>query len=123
MANSCAMNQRQEAFAAAVLDEPTLTAAAIKAGYAPNSAYNQGHRLYAKPAVRARVEELRHARGAAQGFDRDDLSRRLARHMCMALIAGRVRVAQQSAEAYVELNGLTRDTDRRLLAAYERRAE
>lgn len=117
------LNVRQEAFAAACLAEPTLTAAAIRAGYAPRSAYSQGSRLNANPAVRARIEELRRVQAAGSGYDREDLSRRLARQICMALIAGKTAVAQQSAAVYVEMNGLTRDEDQRLLEAYRRRAD
>ena len=123
MQNERTLNVRQEAFAAAWLEEPTLTAAAIRAGYASRSAYSQGSRLNANPAVRARIEELKRARAANSGYAREDLSRSLARHICMALIAGKTAVAQQSAALYVEMNGLNRPADQRLLEAYRRRAE
>lgn len=52
------LNDKQEKFAQAYLIDSNATKAAVAAGYAEASAYNQGYRLLQNQLVQERIEEL-----------------------------------------------------------------
>ncbi len=52
------LNDKQEKFAQAYIIHANATKAAIAAGYAEASAYNQGYRLLQNQLVQERIEEL-----------------------------------------------------------------
>lgn len=62
---------RQEAFCQSYVTQPVATRAAVLAGYAERSAYNQGHRLLHQSAVLERIAELRAERKLRYVIERD----------------------------------------------------
>jgi hypothetical protein len=62
---------RQEAFCRNYVTQPVATRAAVLAGYAERSAYNQGHRLLHQSAILERIAELRAERSLRYVIERD----------------------------------------------------
>lgn len=72
-------NERYERLCQEYLVDLNQTQAAIRAGYSPKSANQQASELFAKPNIRARVEELLAVRSARTGVNQDRVVRELAR--------------------------------------------
>jgi hypothetical protein len=68
---------RQEAFCRRYAMQPVATRAAVLAGYAERSAYNQGHRLLRQAEVLERIAELRAERGITYVLERDTMHDKL----------------------------------------------
>lgn len=73
------MNARQERFIEEYLIDLNATQAAIRAGYSPKTAQEQGARLLSKAMIRARVDEAKAERSRRTGITADRLLRELAR--------------------------------------------
>jgi len=68
---------RQEAFCRCYATQPVATRAAVLAGYAERSAYNQGHRLLQSAEVLERIAELRAERDLTYVLERDTMHDKL----------------------------------------------
>lgn len=73
------MTDRQNRFVAEYLIDLNATQAAIRAGYSPRSAQEQGSELLSNPIVRARVDEALADRSKRTGVTQDRVIRELAR--------------------------------------------
>lgn len=58
-ANYAALNSRQKRFVDQIMQGQSQTQAAVKAGYSPRSAEQQGHALMRNPKVEAALREVR----------------------------------------------------------------
>ena len=68
---------RQESFCSHYATQPVATRAAVLAGYAERSAYNQGHRLLHCAEVLERIAALRAERNAVYALERDTVHDKL----------------------------------------------
>lgn len=73
------LRDKQERFVQEYLVDLNQTQAAIRAGFSPKSAREQGSVLMSNPNVRARVQELMAERSRRTGVNQDRVVRELAR--------------------------------------------
>lgn len=73
------MTPKQERFCDEYLIDLNATQAAIRAGYSPKDANSQGSKLYAKPNIRARIDEALAEQSKRTGVTADRIVRELAR--------------------------------------------
>ena len=83
------LTARQALFCENYATQPVATRAAVLAGYAEDSAYNQGHRLLKNPLVLARVAELRAERKLRYVVQADTLQDKLEAVFFDALSGGK----------------------------------
>ena len=69
--NSAGLNERQQRFVDAYLEDPNATKAAIAAGYNSKTAYSQGQRLLKNVEVSRALEQARVARSARTRITQD----------------------------------------------------
>lgn len=72
-------NRKQETLCQEYLIDLNQTQAAIRAGYNPNTARTTSSELFAKPDIRARVDELMAERSKRTGVNQERIIRELAR--------------------------------------------
>ena len=101
------LNPKQEQFCREYLLDFNATQAAIRAGYSPKTANEQGAQLLAKLSVAQRIEELTAARAETLAVKVNDVVAELAR-MGFANILDYVTITERG-HAYVDLSKMTRE--------------
>jgi len=97
---------RQEAFCAHYVTQPVATRAAVLAGYAERSAYNQGHRLMQQAEVLERIAELRAARNLTYVLEHDTMHDKLEGVFWQAFADGNFAPAIAALRVQATLAGL-----------------
>lgn len=100
------LTARQLRFCEHYATQPVATRAAALAGYAEDSAYNQGHRLLKNPLVLARVAELRAERRLRYVVQADTLHDKLEAVLFDALSGGKHSAAVAALRLQAGLAGL-----------------
>lgn len=99
---------RQEAFCRSYVTQPVATRAAVLAGYAERSAYNQGHRLLQQSEVLERIAELRAERNLRYVVERDTALDKLEAVFQGAFNDGALLPALAALRLQAQLAGLLR---------------
>ncbi|MCH7936904.1 MAG: terminase small subunit [Proteobacteria bacterium] len=104
---------RQEAFCHYFVLWGNASVAASEAGYARGSARNQGYRLGRRPAIRARIAELRRGLARAYGLDAEVLVGKLEALYQRAVEDHHFYAAARCVEIQARLAGLRQGFGRR----------
>lgn len=101
------LTPKQERWCEEYLVDLNAAAAARRAGYSLHTAKQAGTENLAKPALQARVAELRAARSEKVQVDAE----RVLRELCLLGFSNMAdfMVAQEDGTAFVDFSGLTRD--------------
>jgi len=107
MAGSGELTDRERVFVREYLVDLNGTAAAIRAGYAPNSAAKHTHRVFNRPRVKAAIEAAMATRARALEITAENVLREIA-------LLGFANMMdyftpQEDGTAYVDLSRLTRE--------------